>query len=132
MGNITAKLYSSWINWYYMLQYLRMSSMFYMYTSCYIYMHIYDIVLFFDIVYVIQRRENGYLDFFYLGWEKYKEGFGDLNREFWLGNDLIRALHQFRVCLYLNCWHIYTLQHLHLTVPVVCTRCAFWQYLPLQ
>ncbi|CAC5395720.1 Fibrinogen-like protein A,Ryncolin-4,Ficolin-1-B,Techylectin-5A,Ficolin-2,Ryncolin-1,Tenascin-R,Fibrinogen-like protein 1,Angiopoietin-related protein 4,Angiopoietin-1,Fibrinogen C domain-containing protein 1-A,Tenascin-N,Ryncolin-3,Tenascin,Fibroleukin,Fibrinogen C domain-containing protein 1,Techylectin-like protein,Ryncolin-2,Techylectin-5B,Angiopoietin-related protein 2,Angiopoietin-2,Microfibril-associated glycoprotein 4,Fibrinogen alpha chain,Ficolin-1-A,Ficolin-1,Fibrinogen C domain-containing prote len=53
---------------------------------------------------VIQRRENGYLDF-YLGWEKSKEGFGDLNQEFWLGNDNIHSLtsqgrYQLRIDLY--------------------------------
>ncbi|XP_052062391.1 fibrinogen C domain-containing protein 1-A-like isoform X2 [Mytilus californianus] len=36
---------------------------------------------------VIQRRESGDLDF-YLGWAKYKKGFGQLNREFWLGDSL--------------------------------------------
>ncbi|XP_063443193.1 microfibril-associated glycoprotein 4-like [Mytilus trossulus] len=40
---------------------------------------------------VIQRRESGDLDF-YQGWEKYKTGFGQLNREFWLGNDKIHTL----------------------------------------
>ncbi|XP_071173867.1 fibrinogen-like protein A [Mytilus edulis] len=40
---------------------------------------------------VIQRRESGDLDF-YLGWAKYKTGFGQLNREFWLGNDKIHIL----------------------------------------
>ncbi|XP_063441918.1 fibrinogen-like protein A [Mytilus trossulus] len=39
----------------------------------------------------IQRRKNGDLDF-YLGWAKYKTGFGQLNREFWLSNDKIHNL----------------------------------------
>lgn len=62
-------------------------------------MYIYDIILFFDIVKVIQRREYGYLDF-YLGWEKYKEGFGDLNRECWLGNA--------KYMLYISFVHVFT------------------------
>ncbi|XP_063417900.1 ficolin-1-like [Mytilus trossulus] len=39
---------------------------------------------------VFQKRYNGNLDF-YKNWKEYKEGFGDLNKEFWLGND---KLHQ--------------------------------------
>ncbi|CAG2251445.1 Angiopoietin-related protein 1,Ficolin-1-A,Angiopoietin-1,Fibrinogen C domain-containing protein 1,Ryncolin-1,Tenascin-N,Angiopoietin-related protein 7,Angiopoietin-related protein 6,Ficolin-3,Fibroleukin,Fibrinogen-like protein 1,Ficolin-1,Ficolin-1-B,Tenascin-R,Ryncolin-2,Microfibril-associated glycoprotein 4,Fibrinogen-like protein A,Ryncolin-3,Fibrinogen gamma chain,Tenascin-X,Ficolin-2,Tenascin,Angiopoietin-related protein 2,Ryncolin-4,Techylectin-like protein [Mytilus edulis] len=40
---------------------------------------------------VIQRRESGDLDFF-LEWTKYKEGFGRLDQEFWLGNDNIHTI----------------------------------------
>jgi hypothetical protein len=40
---------------------------------------------------VIQRRKDGSQDFFQ-NWETYARGFGDVNGEFWLGNDKIAAL----------------------------------------
>ena len=40
---------------------------------------------------IIQRRTNGAVDF-YRDWEEYKNGFGDLTGDFWLGNEHIHEI----------------------------------------
>lgn len=40
---------------------------------------------------VFQRRVNGSVDF-YRNWTSYKKGFGQLNHEFWLGNEILHHL----------------------------------------
>ena len=40
---------------------------------------------------VLQRRVDGSVEF-YRDWDEYKDGFGFLKREFWLGNDKISQI----------------------------------------
>ncbi|XP_062606034.1 ficolin-1-like [Saccostrea cucullata] len=40
---------------------------------------------------VIQNKFDGTTNF-YRDWNDYKTGFGNISREFWLGNDIIHAL----------------------------------------
>ncbi|XP_052087284.1 ficolin-1-like isoform X2 [Mytilus californianus] len=41
---------------------------------------------------VIQRRFDGSTDFFGRTWNEYKEGFGDVQKEYWLGNKYLNIL----------------------------------------
>ena len=55
---------------------------------------------------IIQRRFDGSVDF-NRNWAEYKEGFGDVNREFWLGNDAIHQITSsanYSLMIYLNAW----------------------------
>ena len=53
---------------------------------------------------VIQRRVDGSQDFS-KHWDQYRQGFGNLNREFWLGNDNIFTLtNQARYQLRIDLW----------------------------
>ena len=40
---------------------------------------------------VFHKRFNGFVGF-YRGWDEYKQGFGDVRGEFWLGNEKIHQL----------------------------------------
>eukprot|EP00112_Aurelia_sp_Birch-Aquarium-sp1_P020532 Seg5312.1 transcript_id=Seg5312.1/GoldUCD/mRNA.D3Y31 product=Ryncolin-2 protein_id=Seg5312.1/GoldUCD/D3Y31 len=55
---------------------------------------------------VIQRRVDGSTDF-NRGWEEYQRGFGDRNRDFWLGLDAIHAMTARNVILRIDLTDIY-------------------------
>ena len=40
---------------------------------------------------MLQRRKDGTVDF-YRNWNSYKNGFGDFNHEFWLGNEKMHRI----------------------------------------
>ena len=50
---------------------------------------------------MFQKRLDGSVDF-YRGWDDYKQGFGNLNGEFWLGLDKIHRLTKERSRLHVD------------------------------